>query len=252
MISLRKVNFYYRDVQILKDISFDVPSAHVTAIIGTSGSGKTTLIRLLCGLNQPTSGEIWIDEQNIVALPPSAQQKIRRRMAVVFQNGALFDSLTAWENVALPLCERNGLPLAEARKEAEKFLKMVDLSDAADLPIDRCSGGMQMRIAIARAFASSPEIMLYDEPTSGLDPVARDLICDLIQRRQALQKVTSVLVTHQLSTAFQVSNHFIFLYNGEVIFEGNAEELMASKDAYIQRFIRPPSRVYREVDLKQF
>ena len=248
MIALRKVNFYYRDAHILKNVSFEIPKAQVTAIIGTSGSGKTTLLSILSGLNHPTSGEIWVDGQNIVTLPPSAQQGIRRRMAVVFQHGALFDSLTAWENVAFPLCERLGIPLSQAKKEAEKFLKMVDLPDAADLPIDRCSGGMQMRIAIARAFAASPEIILYDEPTSGLDPIARDLICELIQRQQVLQKVTSVLVTHQLSTAFQVSNHFVFLYNGEVIFEGNAEALMASKDAYIQRFIRPASRAYRQVN----
>ena len=252
MISLRDVNFYYRDAHILKDVSFDIPTAKVTAIIGTSGSGKTTLLRLLAGLEQPTSGEIWINGRNLLEAPPETQQEIRSKMAIVFQHGALFDSLPAWENVAFPLYERSEMSLAEARKEAEKSLRMIDLPNATDLSIDRCSGGMQMRIAIARAFACFPEIMLYDEPTSGLDPIARSLICDLIQRQQVLQKVTSVLVTHQLSTTFRVANHFVFLYNGEVHFEGDADALMASEDAYIQRFIQPPSRVYREIDMERF
>ncbi|MCZ6681199.1 MAG: ATP-binding cassette domain-containing protein [Candidatus Poribacteria bacterium] len=248
MISVRKANFFYGDIHILKNITFNVPVGGVTAILGASASGKTTLLRTLIGLNQLRGGEIWIKGQNLNELSEARHQRIWKQMAIVFQHGALFDSLTAWENVGFPLYERRSLPMSEIRKEAERLLEMVDLQGAADLTIDQCSGGMQMRIAIARAFASSPEIILYDEPTSGLDPIARDLICDLIQKQQIQQKVTSVLVTHQLSTAFRVSNSFIFLHAGEVIFEGDADELMGSKDPYIQRFIQPPSRAYRTVN----
>ena len=252
MISLKNINFFYGNAHILKNITFDILSAQVTAIIGTSGSGKTTLLRILAGLNEPTSGEIWINGQNLMVLPSTDRQQIRGEMAIVFQNGALFDSLTAWENVAFPLYERYSMSLSDVREEAEKLLKMVDLNGAADLSIERCSGGMQMRIAIARVFACSPKIILYDEPTSGLDPIARNLICDLIQRQQIQQKMTSVLVTHQLSIAFRISNHFIFLYDGEVIFEGDSDELMASKDSYIQRFIQQPSRTYQTIDPERF
>ena len=252
MISLKNINFFSNDAHILKNITFDIPTAKVTAIIGTSGSGKTTLLRIIAGLYEPTSGEIWINGQNLTALPKTEQQQIRSKMAIVFQHGALFDSLTAWENVAFPLYERGAMPLSKVREEAEKLLGMVDLHGAADLPIDRCSGGMQMRIAIARALAYFPDIILYDEPTSGLDPIARGLICNLIQKQQVQQRITSVLVTHQLSMVFQISNHFIFLYEGEIIFEGSANELMEAKDPYIQRFIQPPSRSYRTADLVHF
>ena len=252
MISLKNINFFSNDAHILKDITFDIPTAKVTAIIGTSGSGKTTLLRIIAGLNEPASGEIWINRQNLTRLPKAKQQQIRSKMAIVFQHGALFDSLTAWENVAFPLYEHGVMPLSKVREEAEKLLEMVDLHGAAELPIDRCSGGMQMRIAIARALASYPEIILYDEPSSGLDPIARGLICNLIQKQQIQQRMTSVVVTHQLSTAFQISNHFVFLYEGTVIFEGSANELMEAKDPYIQRFIQPPSRSYRTSELVHF
>jgi phospholipid/cholesterol/gamma-HCH transport system ATP-binding protein len=250
MISLKNINFFSNDAQhILKNITFDIPTAKVTAIIGASGSGKTTLLRIIAGLYEPTSGEIWINGQNLAALPKTKQQQVRSKMAIVFQHGALFDSLTAWENVAFPLYEQRAMPISKVREEAEKLLEMVDLHDAADLSIDQCSGGMQMRIAIARALASYPEVILYDEPSSGLDPIARGLICDLIQKQQIQQRMTSVLVTHQLSAAFQISNHFVFLYEGEILFEGTADELMEAKDPYIQRFIQPPSRSYRTTDL---
>jgi phospholipid/cholesterol/gamma-HCH transport system ATP-binding protein len=247
MISARNINFFYDNAHILKDVTFDIPQGEVTTILGPSGSGKTTLLRLLVGLNLPSSGTIYVDGQNLLTSNDTVQRKIRNKMAIVFQNGALFDSLTVWENVAFPLYERTQLSFSELRREAEKLLEMVNLSHAADLTIDRCSGGMRMRIAIARAFAPHPEIIFYDEPTSGLDPIARDLICDLIQKMQFEWSATSVLVTHQLSTAFRVSNRFIFLHRGAVIFEGNAEELMASQDPYIQRFIKPPSRTYRAI-----
>ena len=249
MISLKNINFISGNAHILKDITFDIPNAAVTAIMGASGSGKTTLLRIITGLIEPTDGEVWVNGENLMRLSQEERQKIRHKMAIVFQHGALFDSLTAWENIAFPICERRSAPMAEARREAEELLDMFDLHGAADLPISRCSGGMQMRIAIARAFAYHPEIILYDEPTSGLDPIARDLICDLIQRQQFLHDMTSVLVTHQLSTAFSVSNHFIVLRDGEVIFGGDADKLMASDDPHIQRFIRPASRSYRRVSV---
>ncbi|MCH8294032.1 ATP-binding cassette domain-containing protein [Candidatus Poribacteria bacterium] len=245
MISLRNVNFGYDDTLILKNITLDIPDGEVTAILGESGSGKTTLLRLLVGLASPTSGEIYINNRNLMTCSEEVQRQIHDKMSIVFQDGALFDSLTVWENVAFPLYERTGLSFSELRREAEKLLEMVNLREAADLTIDRCSGGMRMRVAIARAFAYYPEIIFYDEPTTALDPIARDRICDLIQKVQFERSVTSVLVTHQLSTAFRVSNRFIFLHKGEVIFEGDVDELMTSKNTYIQRFIKPPSRTYR-------
>ena len=252
MISLKNINVFSDNTHILKDITFEIPDASVTAIIGASGSGKTTLLRAIIGLIQPTNGELSVNGQNLMHLAEKERQEVRKKMAIVFQHGALFDSLTAWENVAFPICERRSITVSDARKEAERLLDLFDLQGAADLPISRCSGGMQMRIAIARAFAYNPEIILYDEPTSGLDPIARDLICDLIQRQQFLHHMTSILVTHQLSTAFSVSNFFVVLHNGEVIFRGDADELMTSANPQIQRFIRPASRSYRQANLHQY
>jgi phospholipid/cholesterol/gamma-HCH transport system ATP-binding protein len=248
MILLKNINFFYGDTHILKNITFDIPAGEVTTVLGPSGSGKTTLLRVLLGLNEPASGEIWMQGQNLGVLSKTARRRMQNKMAIVFQNGALFDSLTVWENVAFPLYERSSMPLPAIQQEAEKLLEMVGLQGAADLAIAQCSGGMQMRVSIARAFASHPEIILYDEPTSGLDPIARNLICDCIQKQQFQQDVTSVLVTHQLSTAFRVSKRFICLYDGEILFDGNADELIASKDPYIQRFIQPSTRVYQAFD----
>ena len=186
--------------------------------------------------------------KSLMTLPKIEQQHLRNKMAIVFQNGALFDSLTVWENIAFPLYERFSMPLLVIRQEVDKFLELFGLQNAADLAINQCSGGMQMRVAIARAFACHPEIILYDEPTSGLDPIARDRICDCIQKQQFQHNVTSVLVTHQLSTAFRVSKRFICLYDGEILFDGTAEELTASKNPYVQRFIQPSKRVYRSLD----
>ena len=248
MILLKNINFFYGDTQILKNITFDIPAGEVTTILGPSGSGKTTLLRILTGLLKPASGEIWMCGKSLMTLPKLEQQHLRNKMAIVFQNGALFDSLTVWENIAFPLYERFSMPLLVIRQEVDKFLELFGLQNAADLAINQCSGGMQMRVAIARAFACHPEIILYDEPTSGLDPIARDRICDCIQKQQFQHNVTSVLVTHQLSTAFRVSKRFICLYDGEILFDGTANELTASKNPYVQRFIQPSKRVYRSLD----
>ena len=248
MIILKNIDFFYGDTQILKNITFDIPAGEVTTILGPSGSGKTTLLRILTGLLQPAGGEIWMREKSMMTLSKTEQEHMRNNMAIVFQNGALFDSLTVWENVAFPLHERFSMPLAIIRQEVDKLLDLVGLQNAAELTINQCSGGMQMRVAIARAFACHPEIILYDEPTSGLDPIARDRICDCIQKQQFQHNVTSVLVTHQLATAFRVSKRFICLYAGEILFDGTADELTASKNPYVQRFIQPSKRVYRVLE----
>lgn len=241
MISLEDVHFHIGENHIIRGISFDVAEGEIVAIIGASGSGKSTLLKLILGLYSPTSGQVHVDGTDITTLKERKLRKIRKRMGMVFQDGALFDSLTVGENVGYYLLEHSGMKLADIEEEVITMLHFVGLDPKLiDRLPDQLSGGMQRRVAIARALVSTrPKVMLYDEPTTGLDPRATKRITDIINRISKPKATSQVVVTHQITDAFRVSDRFIMLDEGEKIFDGTGKELLSSKDENIIKFLGP-------------
>ncbi|MBI5137740.1 MAG: ATP-binding cassette domain-containing protein [Nitrospirae bacterium] len=239
MIAFENVDFCYEDgTQVLFDVNLRVPDGTTLALLGASGSGKTTLLHVLLGLLKPTGGRVLVDGQDIVPMREKALSDVRERMGVVFQDGALFDSLTVGENVSFYMRERMRLDEDEMERRTLEQLKYVGLSHTMDLMPDELSGGMRRRVAVARAMAAfRPTIMLYDEPTSGLDPITADSICDLIRQVGTEQKLTSIIVTHRLRDAFKVADRLVLFRAGRIYFEGTCDLLRAATDPYIKRFM---------------
>ena len=228
--------------EILRGVDLEVATGQTLVIIGRSGGGKSVLLKHLIGLLRPDAGEILVEGENIVGLGERRLAPVRRKVGILFQHGALFDSMSVAENVAFPLRERgerNPARLAEAVREA---LDVVELDgQQAKMPVD-LSGGMKKRVALARAVVSRPRCILYDEPTAGLDPVVSDSINRLIRRLQARFAVTSLVVTHDMKSAFDVGDRIAYLKHGRIGFEGTAAELQAAADPDIQDFIAGRSR----------
>jgi len=227
---------------ILENVSFSVSPGTTKVVMGPSGIGKSTILRLILGLIRPQSGDIFVLGKSIVRAHRGEQNEIRRRIGMVFQNGALFDSLTVGENVGYSLIEHGHLSLDEVEPRVRTMLQRVGLD--ADVLIDRLpdelSIGMQRRVAIARALASNdPQVMLYDEPTTGLDPISVEMITDIILRLRQELHVSGIVVTHEIPHALKVGNRFLFLYDRRVAFEGTSQELAESRDPDLVRFLEP-------------
>ena len=241
-IEFENVDFSIGGHQILEDVSFRIREAETAVIMGPSGIGKSTVLRLIIGLYRPTRGDVRVHGRSIVHSGEDTRDEIRRRIGMVFQNGALFDSLTVGENVVYGSLEHGGLSFRDAEPIARRYLEMVGLD--ADFVLDRLpdelSVGMQRRASIARALAfNEPHILLYDEPTTGLDPVSVETITDIIVRLRAELSVTSLVVTHEIAHALKVANRFLFLYDRGVAFDGNARELAESQHPPLVRFLEP-------------
>ena len=260
-IEFRDVHLSYDDKVILNGISFTVRRGETKLILGRSGGGKSTIIRLILGLLKPDSGQILIDGEDITLLDEQEMMPVRQKIGMVFQEGALFDSLSVYENVAYRLIEQ-GLDADEIDQEVKRMLHFVDLEDAIDkMPIE-LSGGMRRRVGIARALIGDPEIVLFDEPTAGLDPPTARTICELAIKLRDLQDVSSIFVTHEMNNVEYLSSEYatvneegkvlfekegeklclintevLMLRDGEIIFSGKDEQLHADTDPYIQRFI---------------
>jgi phospholipid/cholesterol/gamma-HCH transport system ATP-binding protein len=232
--------------EILRGVDLEVGGGKTLAIIGRSGGGKSVLLKHLIGLMQPDAGAILIEGQNIVGLAERRLAPIRRKVGILFQHGALFDSMSVEENVGFPLQESGERDRASIRRQVREALEVVALEgQQKKMPVN-LSGGMKKRVALARAIITRPRCILYDEPTSGLDPVVSDSINQLIRSLQERFAVTSVLVTHDMKSAFDVADRIAYLKAGRIYFEGTAAELKASPDADIQDFIAGRSR--RAVD----
>ncbi len=262
-ISFRNVFYAYpgNEDYTLNDVSFDVALGSTAVIIGGSGSGKSTILKLVLGLIKPESGIIEVGGVDISRLRESALMPVRAGIGMVFQEGALFDSLSVAENVGFRLREHDKLDDEEFEKSVRRMLGFVELGEFYDRAPSDLSGGQRRRVSVARAMAHSPGLILYDEPTTGLDPITGSTICDLIVKLRDLEGVTSVLVTHQLRDAFQVVQSFVmrkngeFIYNriedvellvgsdfivlneGRIVFSGLQRELFRSDEPYIRKFL---------------
>jgi phospholipid/cholesterol/gamma-HCH transport system ATP-binding protein len=237
MILFDKVNFSYGDRYILKDFTFSIRADERVAILGKSGGGKTTILRLIMGLIKPDAGRIIIDGDDITDKTEQALRDARMKFSIVFQEGALFDSLTVKENVAFCLREYGSMSEEEIGRTVTSLLRRVGVGHAEELMPEELSGGMHRRVAIARSLAAfEPKMFLYDEPTSGLDPVNADTICRLIADLSRDGRGL-VIVTHKVSDAMKVADRFVFLKDGEVHFDGDKETFIHAPDEEIQAFI---------------
>lgn len=237
MIKLVNVNMEFNGRTVLRNINLEIAEGEIMVIIGPSGSGKSTLLRLMIGLLKPTSGEIWIKDQEISRMSEDELNVIRRRMGMVFQYSALFDSMTVGENVAFGLRQHTNLSDDEISQIVRRKLRMVGLAGHENDMPGNLSGGMKKRVSLARAIAINPEILLYDEPTAGLDPIMAGTIDRLIVSTRRLLKVTSVVVTHDMASAFSIADRIAMIYQGEIIEIGTVEQIKASTNPVVQQFI---------------
>jgi phospholipid/cholesterol/gamma-HCH transport system ATP-binding protein len=237
-IRMEKICYSVGGRKILRDFDFCLERGLNRTILGISGAGKTTVLKLLLGLLKPDSGRIFIGDLCITELPESQFIKQRKRIAIVFQGGALFDSMTVGENVGYRLLEEGRLSLTEIERIVLEKLGFVGVEAALNLYPAELSGGMKKRVAIARALAADPDYIFFDEPTTGLDPIGVYNICSLMQRLQAEGK-TTLMVTHDLETAFATSQRFTFLHSAQSLFEGTEEEMRASLIPEVQEFLQP-------------
>ena len=222
---------------ILKGISFEVYEKEVFVLMGGSGSGKSTTIKHIIGLLKPTSGHIYIDGTDMTKLDKKELIEFRKKMGYLFQEGALFDSLTVWENVGFYYLENTKMPPKEIRKLASEKLALVGLKGIEDLYPSQLSGGMRKRVSLARAISTNPEIVMYDEPTSGLDPVTSAMIDKLILSLRDEIGVTSIVVTHDLDSAFSIADRIAMIHKGVIYAIGTPEEIKNHPDPIVQQFI---------------
>lgn len=237
MIRLEHVDVEFEGRKILDDVSFEVPDGHTKVVLGPSGAGKSSLLKIILGLWKPDSGSVRVDGTDITALSEREQMPIRRRMSMVFQGNALFDSLTVEENVGFFLEEHSQLPPEEIRRRVNACLDFVNLPGTNDLLPEEISGGMKKRVAIARAIAFDPEAILYDEPTTGLDPINAKTVTELVMKLKRERRVTSVVVTHILRDAFAVGDTLALMDGGRIVFDGPPQQLLACRDPFVQEFL---------------
>jgi len=261
-IEFRDVTMIFDDRKILNNLSFKVMKGETKMILGGSGCGKSTTIKLVLGLLKPDSGQILVDGEDITDFGEAEMMKVRKKIGMIFQEGALFDSLSVYENVAFKLHEQ-GVPEEEVEAEVRRMLRFVNLEEAIDKMPSELSGGMRRRVGIARALVGDPKIVMFDEPTAGLDPPTARTICELAMKLRDLEDVSSIFVTHEMNNldylcseyavvneagevVFEkegeklclINSKVLMMRDGEVIFSGTDETLRKADDQYIQKFLR--------------
>ncbi|HEY4328739.1 MAG TPA: ABC transporter ATP-binding protein [Phycisphaerae bacterium] len=236
-IRLVHVHKSFGSLIIFCDLCLTIKERECVVILGPSGTGKSVLLKHIVGLLKPDTGEVYFRQERVDTLDDLGLEPIRRRLGFLFQGGALFDSLSVFENIAFPMREHTTLKEAEVRDRVASKLAMVGLDGSQAKMPSELSGGMRKRVALARAIALDPEVVLYDEPTTGLDPIRSDVINELILKLNDELHVTSVVVTHDMASAFKVADRLVMLNDGKVILEGKAEDFRASKIDEVHRFV---------------
>jgi len=237
MISVSHISKSFGEKHVLRDVSVDIPEGETVAIIGRSGSGKSVLMKHLIGLMQPDAGTVTVDGIDINAITYAELRRVRRNFGVLFQGGALFDSMNSFENVAFPLRTFTNMSDADISKVVKDCLAMVELEDVGSKMPSELSGGMQKRVALARAVALQPRYIIYDEPTSGLDPETSNTIDELIRNLADRLNVTSIVVTHDMHSVLNIADRAAFIYEGRVHWTGTIEELHHSDDQILKAFV---------------
>lgn len=259
-IAFEHVSIAFEDNEVLDDVSFTLKRGETKVLLGVAGTGKTLILKLALGLVCPDAGRIFVLGHEVTKMRERDLFDVRRQVGMVFQESALFDSLTVRENVAYPLLEQGGIPPDEVEARVREALRFVELEHTLDLYPSELSGGMRRRVAIARGMITHPEVILYDSPTGGLDPVTSTTIVELIVKGRDVYKTSSIVVTHRLQDAFVMATHyfdqaanmmkpikegsnmdvhtrFLVLRDTKVIFEGTASDLVASKDDYLKEYL---------------
>lgn len=239
IIRIRDVHKSFGDLRVLRGLSLDIARGETTVILGPSGCGKTVLLKHMIGLLQPDRGEVLFDGRNLAKMSERQLFKVRTRFGFLFQSGALFDSMSAVENVMFPLIEHgNGIARESIRERADECLGMVGVSEFANHKPTDLSGGQRKRVALARAIALKPEVILYDEPTTGLDPPRSDVINELIVKLHREMEVTSIVVTHDMTSAFKVGHRLVMMHKGEILADAPPEQFRELDQPQVQRFIQ--------------
>jgi len=259
-VAFEKVSLAFDDLVVMKELSFTVPRGSMRVLLGASGSGKSLILKLTLGLLRPDSGTIIVNGNRVTEMPELELLKMRADVGMVFQENALFDSLTVAENVGYRLYEETDMALDAVRARVEEVLAFLGLRDFIDRMPSELSGGQRRRVGIGRAMASKPQLMLFDDSTTGLDPVISATVDDEIVKLRDLEQVTSIVVTQQIRDAMYIATHktvqangklevvkvedsevtdteFMVMHEGRIVFQGSAAELLASKDPYLQRFL---------------
>jgi phospholipid/cholesterol/gamma-HCH transport system ATP-binding protein len=254
------VSFAFDDHTVLRDVSFTVPRGTMRIVLGASGSGKSVMLKLILGLLRPDEGHIFVNGQRIDTMTESELLRVRADMGMSFQEIALFDSLSVAENVGYRLFEESAMPVEQARARVLEVLGFIGMAEFVDRMPSELSGGQRRRVAIARAMASRPQLLLFDDPTTGLDPIIANSVDDELVKLRDLEQVTSMMATHQIRDAFYVARHaaerrngdvrvaefgdvastratFMVLHEGRIMFEGSGADLLASHDAYLREFL---------------
>lgn len=238
MISLQNIRVGFENHVVLEQINIDISAGECFVIVGPSGQGKTTLLKTMSGLITPQNGKVFIEQKDWMMLRKSERLQLLKKMGILFQKNALFDSLTCLENIRFPLSETTNLSDWEITKKAENFLDAVGISHARDLYPDEISGGMQKRLGIARALALDPEIIFYDDPTAGLDPITAKKIIELILKLKNEKGSTVVAITNDMSRAYQMADRIGVVIDRELLVTGTPEETKSHPDSRVHQFVR--------------
>lgn len=243
IIRLEHLYKRFGDLIVLDDVSFDIPTGKTTAIIGPSGTGKSVLIKHMVGLLEPDAGHVWVGDVDMAVASNKQKREVRKRFGMLFQDGALFDSMSAGDNVAFPLKYHTKLSEAERRAKVNEKLAMVELPDIYDRPTSALSGGQRKRVGLARAIALEPEIVVFDEPNSGLDPLTSDTIDELIGKMKRELGITFVVITHDIVSCVNIADRIAMLNGGKLIEYGETQDFIRSDNPTVRDFLR------RNVDL---
>jgi phospholipid/cholesterol/gamma-HCH transport system ATP-binding protein len=236
VIEVRGLRKSFGENHVLKGVDLTVREGSTTVILGGSGSGKSVLIKHIIGLLRPDDGEVVIEGERFDNLPEKERQRVRAKFGMVFQNAALFDSLTCGENVAFPLRQRTKLKEGEIQRVVHKKLEAVGLKQVVDQMPAEISGGMRKRVGLARALALDPKIVLYDEPTTGLDPITTNNVDDMVVNAARQFHVTSLVISHDVGSAFRIADHMAVLYDGRIVADGTPQEVRRSQHPFVREF----------------